>query len=94
MRAVHRYYKHHYNKILRLRGYEDTLAPCVDKIAYCYESLSKKKVSSTRQSIVDEFRGNFQKYCINHDIDELSMTKDVLDFDKYFLRHLKTSIEK
>ena len=42
MRAVHRYYKHHYNKLLKLRGMDEAKAPSIDKIQYCYESLGKK----------------------------------------------------
>jgi hypothetical protein len=38
---------------------------------------------------------NQKKYenLINIDIDELTMTKDVTDFDRNFLRYLKISME-
>lgn len=32
MRAVHRYYKYHYNKLLRLRQFNEEKAPSIDKI--------------------------------------------------------------
>ena len=92
MRAVHRYYKHHYNKLLKLRQMDDTQAPSIDKIQYCYESLGKR-VLADRGTTSEDLRGQYQKYFVNHDMGELSMTKDVLDFDKNFLRHLKVSIE-
>jgi hypothetical protein len=46
MRAVHRYYKHHYNKLLQLRHFNEEKAPSIDRIQLCYESLSKKKLAS------------------------------------------------
>lgn len=42
---------------------------------------------------VDDLKSQYQKYMVNHDISELNTTKDVLDFEKNFLRHLKISIE-
>ena len=92
MRAVHRYYRYHYNKLLKMRHYDETLAPSIDKLHYCYESLSKQKMTKSMQNL-DAYKGSYQQNVNNIDHIELNTTKDVLDFDRNFLKHLKTSIE-
>lgn len=59
MRAVHRYYKYHYNKLLKMRNYDETLAPSIDKLNYCYESLKKQKMTSSMKNL-DAFKGSYQ----------------------------------
>ena len=86
MRLVHRYYRYHYNKLLQLRSFDESVSPSMDKIPYCYESLSGKSCIKVKDL------GKDLNYVMNHDHVELNMTKNGLDFDKRFLHHLRTSI--
>ena len=80
---------------------DEVRAPSIDKLQYCYESLGKKFKRSggagdsggCNRGGIEEAKDQFQKYVHNHDFAGLGMTKDVLDFEKSFLKHLKTSIE-
>lgn len=81
MRAVHRYYKYHYHKLLLLRRHDEQLAPSIDKLHYCYESLTKLSKKAAI-NMTDYYKSQYLNYVVNYDHVELNMTKDALDFDR------------
>lgn len=89
LRLIHQYYVHHYNEIKQKLGYEELLAPSIGSIENCYEILKLGAPNQEKPGKLLQFG-----FCTNIDQDELSMTKDLEDFEPSFLAYVRLSCEQ
>ena len=92
MRAIHHYYRYHYNKLLQLRHFNEEMAPIVGEIENNYEGVAIEKNMLGKGRGPSGRRLGTKRLMKNIDLCDLSITRDPCDFDKSFLRMLDVSI--